>query len=656
MKIKDENNTSNQKSEKVKKERKFFGKKADKKPKNYSETKAEAKKEEKKPVEKKVKADKPKSDKPKVEIKGAFSKCGKGIKKGAGLFAGFCKNKRAEHKAEKADGDMKLVKMSIHGIQFKLMGFVIGGLLVLSLIVTIFSSQSMSSQLSSKIHQGLKGTVVTYSSSGQSGRQDSTLDQLKKNTGIDISVFEGEKRQITSIKTKEGKRITGTSAEADVVAKVFKNGEEYYGTTTKIEGQKYYTYYMPLKTADGIIGMIEGAQLASEVDAAVRNVNLISTAVILGLTALLAIVMFFMIRRIVGAIAGAENTINSVAQGDLTVQISDVKLARKDEIGSMMNRLNELTGSLRQVLSEVKETSEIINNHGIELEKMADQTSTTSEEINRAVEGVSSGAVSQAEDTARATEYVVKIGDMIEDITNHIETLDQSSDVMKQADEKSDVMIRELSASNDKTYNAVQAIAEHVIETNNSVKTINDAVVMISNIAEQTNLLSLNASIEAARAGEHGRGFSVVATEIQKLADQSNQSAKKIQGIISDLQKASQQTVTIMEEAQAVINEQQEKLNDTKSCLEEVTNGINSSKENITGIRGEIQTLNDERKNILDVITSLSAISEENAASSEETTASMVELSSTINLVSDAAVELKKLSVTLVESMEYFKL
>lgn len=103
---------------------------------------------------------------------------------------------------------------------------------------------------------------------------------------------------------------------------------------------------------------------------------------------------------------------------------------------------------------------------------------------------------------------------------------------------------------------------------------IRAAVDLITSIAEETNLLSLNASIEAARAGEQGRGFAVVAGQIQKLAEQSNESAGSIADIIGELLKDSENSVHIMEEVQEIMNEQQEKLQATRRQFMEVGDGI----------------------------------------------------------------------------------
>jgi methyl-accepting chemotaxis protein len=169
-------------------------------------------------------------------------------------------------------------------------------------------------------------------------------------------------------------------------------------------------------------------------------------------------------------------------------------------------------------------------------------------------------------------------------------------------------------------------------------------------------LLALNASIESARAGEAGKGFAVVATEIQNLAVQSEEAAKEIQNVIKALQQESDQTMQIMEEAQELINDQQVKLNATNTRFEEVSGGITNTKESTDVIRVNTDECDNARVHVMDVITNLSDISQANASAAEETTASMQELNSTINVMSESARKLKKLSVDLNKEMEFFKL
>lgn len=166
----------------------------------------------------------------------------------------------------------------------------------------------------------------------------------------------------------------------------------------------------------------------------------------------------------------------------------------------------------------------------------------------------------------------------------------------------------------------------------------------------------MNASIEAARAGEAGRGFAVVATQISKLSEDSAQSTKTIEDIIHQLTVDSEASVRIMNEVNEIILEQQQKLVQTREKFDVVSTGIENSRKESSVISSQADECNSERGRVVDVIQNLSAVSEENAASTQETTASMQELNATINLLAEAAGELKSMAQVLEENVAFFKL
>lgn len=205
-------------------------------------------------------------------------------------------------------------------------------------------------------------------------------------------------------------------------------------------------------------------------------------------------------------------------------------------------------------------------------------------------------------------------------------------------------------------YNSVKEKAEKAIEGSKAVEKINELTGTIMEISSQTGLLALNASIEAARAGEAGKGFAVVASEIQKLSSQSDSTASKIQEIITDLQNDSKETLEVMRSTEVLVREQYEKLAATKERFKEVGNGINVSKHGTDVIKGNAEVCDSSRVTVVDVISNLSAISEENAASTQQTTSSMQELNATINILAETAAKVKEVSDQLNEDMKYFKM
>lgn len=560
----------------------------------------------------------------------------------------------------------------------KVVFFAVSPLLVMAVVLTVVGVNSIKSGMQSEVMDRLMSSVahlegvVNVVGDGDFSLEDDDLikgsynlthnsdmlDSLVKGTDIDVTLFYGKTRRATTlIDHKTNQRILGTDASDEVYNKVVKNGETLSAYDLVINDEEYYAFYKPMKNTDGtIVGMYFAGAPATDMNAFINKkiVALVVCAVIIALLSVVLISYFAILMR--KAIHEADDAVTALAGGDLHVSISEKELNRNDELGDMARGVKTLQNELLQILSKVKNSSEVLMKSGKDLSTMASQTSSTADEIGRAVEDISKGAVSQAEEIESASERIADMGDVISRIVDSVETLDQTSADMKHAGDQSTVIIHDLSLSNDKTMEAIAKIGKQVNATNESANKISEAVEIITNIAEETNLLALNASIEAARAGEQGKGFAVVANQIQKLAEQSNESTTKISEIIESLLSDSEHTVEVMAEVQKIVDEQQEKLQQTKTQFDDVSNGIDLSKEETDGIKGQTIQCDSARSEVIDIITNLSAISEENAASTQQTTASMQELNTTINLLAEAAGHLTKLSEELDEGIKFFRL
>ncbi|HAG70093.1 MAG TPA: hypothetical protein DCL38_08995 [Lachnospiraceae bacterium] len=388
----------------------------------------------------------------------------------------------------------------------------------------------------------------------------------------------------------------------------------------------------------------------------VRNTLVMSVIVAVIATILCVIYGISTAVKIAKATNSIKDTISKLAEGDLTVEVDEKILKRGDEIGDMARGTEGFIKKLQEIVGRIQESASSVLTSGDDLENMASQSSQTADDIAHAVDDVSKGAVSQAEDIENATMRVNEMGTIIETIVDNVAALNGTSADMQDAGNQAAAIMQELSESNDKTVEAVMGVAKNVEATDESVQKIQDAVQLISNVASQTNLLSLNASIEAARAGEAGRGFAVVASEIQTLSEESNSSAQRISEIVKGLSDDSKASMSMMEEVKRRLSEQSEKLEQTMQTFQNVTGGIVTSREGASNINNEAQDCDRSRNGVVDIISNLSAISEENAASTQETTASMQELNATIALLAESARSLKGLAEGMNEACEFFKL
>ncbi len=330
--------------------------------------------------------------------------------------------------------------------------------------------------------------------------------------------------------------------------------------------------------------------------------------------------------------------------------------ARKDETGRMARALDHLISELIDVINEIKENSSSLMDAADGLNTNASETATTMEQVESAINDIAQGATSQANETQQATENVIVMGNMIRDTNEGMNRLISFACSMRETTEHAQEILNDLKTVNSKAEKYIDVIAEQTNTTNESALKISEATKLITSIAEETNLLSLNASIEAARAGEQGRGFGVVAAEIQKLAEQSNESAKRIEEVIQELLLDSEKAVETMYDVKEIIHSQSDHVEQTEiafgqltDCMEQSINGLNEISEKTT-------SLDQARTNVVDIVQSLTAIAEENAAGTEETSASATEVAAIVEDISDKSNSLREVAKLLDEHMNIFKL
>ncbi|MBP3604817.1 MAG: methyl-accepting chemotaxis protein [Lachnospiraceae bacterium] len=395
---------------------------------------------------------------------------------------------------------------------------------------------------------------------------------------------------------------------------------------------KYAAYYIGEDAAYILVITADESEVFADMKTIISSsiIGAVITAIIYVTLALFISVL------IIKPIQHTTDLVKKIAGLDFRKNEKQAKIMkRKDESGAMARAVEDLRETLVAVIAKIMSQSSELYTTANSLNENAEKANDAVKQVEKAIDEIAEGASSQAADTQTATENVIVMGNMIEETSGEVERLRENARAMRDAGETAVEKLSELSLVNQKTKDAIQVIYEQTNITNDSVNEIEKAVNIITDIAEETNLLSLNASIEAARAGEQGRGFAVVAAQIQKLAEQSNESASQIKKVIETLMQESHKSVETMEEVKEVVEKQDENVQRTSDAFMDVKQGIDTSIDGIRVIASKTQQLDEARVKVVDVVQNLTAIAEENAASTEETSALAVEVSSIMNAVAE---------------------
>ena len=506
-------------------------------------------------------------------------------------------------------------------------------LTVLSLIIGLVQFRSgMYAQTKSRLKSGALAAMSLYTSQGYGdydlkadgnvwrgmnfnvSQASSVVDDLKEQTGIDITFFYQDTAAMTSVCSEDGKRWNGMKAGENIKKYTLEQGAQLWYRNIEIDKRMCHAYIIPIVQPDS--GRVAGALMASvSADEMDKMMNqYILTSALVSAVILLAVVVFIFwyIGGLTKIIYNVRHVLLKVSEGEL----SDDRLAGikwKDEFGELAAGTEKLRMKIGNLLSNIQDGMDRLSVAAEKLSDMLKQNIFAAREMNGSIGQINGKANSQKTAVQHALRDVDVTRDAIDLILQQIGDINYLSEHMAALSGNSQDIMDGLSESSRNSRETVREISIQAAITNESVQQIKSVTEYITNIAEETNLLALNASIEAARAGAAGKGFAVVALEIQKLAEESNNSAVRIGDNIQALVCQMDGIVKVMGTIEEALKYQEENVDKTKLIFGEINQAIVQITEKEAAMQDNVSDMNCARDNMSEVISDLSASAVDNA-------------------------------------------
>ncbi|MBR0434894.1 MAG: methyl-accepting chemotaxis protein [Lachnospiraceae bacterium] len=397
-------------------------------------------------------------------------------------------------------------------------------------------------------------------------------------------------------------------------------------------------YYAQLKAFDPVRDYLDAMEIfmdeyalreIADADAGIQFNKMIAYAAGTLVSLICIVVSVYIALYIIKNLKRTKADLERLANKDLAFDIT-VNNAR-DEFGDMSRASATLLGTFRDMISSINETSNFINESTDNMNSASADVNNATKQIVVAVNDIAEKVSNQALDTGRASDQTKVLEEVVVRSNETAARLSEIGSAINSATGKGMEVVSKLERDTEKSRAAFGSIFNVIAEMTESANKISEASSLISSISEQTNLLSLNASIEAARAGEAGRGFSVVAEEIRKLAEQSSDAVTTIDEMLLELNgnvsRASAQRDVVME----AVKVQEESVAMTETQYKEIVENTGKITNQVSVLDDISDKMDETCKAVVEIVSNLSDSANDCAANTEETSASSEHILTNMN-------------------------
>lgn len=434
---------------------------------------------------------------------------------------------------------------------------------------------------------------------------------------------------------------------------VFDTGNQTTVRYINLNNMEYEAVITPVALADKVWAMTVTAPV-TEIRADVIWMAKIMTGVSLFFIVMAILFILYFSRAIAKDIELIRDECATLNNGDLVDR--PLAVDAKDEIGQLAKGFQRMRHTLHRLISEVQDKAVNVASLSEQLHAGAGQSAQAANQVATSILEIASGAGRQSKAVDEVTTVARQISDRAEDISVKTGAVKQITDSTAQNAGQGRESIAKAVTQMQRIGDGSKEIENAIYELARGSKEIGDIIQLISNIAGQTNLLALNAAIEAARAGEAGKGFAVVADEVRKLAEESNQSSHKIGLLVQKNQADMEKAVAATKAGTEGVARGMEAVTAADETFKLIVGSISDLSAEIYTISNAISEMVEGSKNMLSSLTSIDEISRKNSAETESVSSATDQQSASMEEIASASQNLSKLADELQHAIEKFNL